>query len=155
MLRRALPLLLLLAPAALASSNYPGDLQSHLDAPAAPACTLCHQSPGGGDTVVTPFGLAMKDEGLTGFGQTALLTGALDALEAAATDSDGDGTGDVDELRAGRDPNVDDGDGGGGGGGDVPPPPAYGFGCAAAPASSTALGASLVLLWGARRRRRR
>jgi MYXO-CTERM domain-containing protein len=151
---RALPFLLMTAPAALASGPYPADLQRHLDASAAPACNLCHQSPQGGDTVVTPFGVAMKDQGLTGFGQTELLTAALDALEAEGTDSDGDGTGDIDELRAGRDPNVDDGDGGGGGGGDVPPPPGYGFGCATAPAASSLVGLVVALGLAARRRRR-
>jgi hypothetical protein len=40
----------------------------------------------------------------------------LDALASDGTDSDGGRTGDIDELRAGTDPNVADDDGGDGGG---------------------------------------
>jgi MYXO-CTERM domain-containing protein len=71
--------------------------------PPAPACRVCHL--GGktsGATVVTPFGLAMRARGLAGRNTVAP---ALDALERAGVDTDGDGTTDVDELRAGTDPN--------------------------------------------------
>jgi MYXO-CTERM domain-containing protein len=89
----------------------------------------------------------MVAEGLTGGSNTTALTTALDALEAAGTDSDGDGTGDIDELRAGEDPNAagvsNDG-----------PTPSYGFGCAAAPAASPLVGALAAFGLLALRRRR-
>ena len=153
-------LVLLVVPAVHASGNFPADIQNHLQAPAVLPCTLCHQSPQGGDAVVTAFGQALKAEGLAGLGDTAALTAALDALEADGTDSDGDGSGDVAELRAGRDPNVDDGDVDGGGG-DGPPVPAYGFGCAAGGHASfasvevVALGAVVAAGRAMVRRRRR
>jgi hypothetical protein len=136
------------AQPAAASFNYPADLAEHLSAPKVPACTLCHQSASGGDALVTPFVEAMRAEGLQGGGQTALLTTALDALDAAGTDSDGDGTSDVDELRAGEDPNA-------AGESNAGPSPEYGFGCAAAaPAAAPLLGVVAALGLLALRRRR-
>jgi MYXO-CTERM domain-containing protein len=130
-----------------ASSTYPGAIKDHLTASKLPACTLCHQTAGGGGPVVTPFAHAMVAEGLTGGSNTTALTAALDALEAAGTDSDGDGTGDIDELRAGGDPNT-------AGASNAGPTPVYGFGCAAAPAASPLVGALAVLGLFALRRRR-
>jgi hypothetical protein len=147
---------LLLAASAQASGNFPGGIQDHLQTADLPRCNVCHQSAGGGDAVVAPFGVAMKGEGLAGGGDTAALVAALDALDDADTDSDGDGTGDIDELREGRDPNVDDGDGDGGdggGGSDVAEPAGFGFGCSASSAPSVALVA--LLACGLRIRRRR
>jgi MYXO-CTERM domain-containing protein len=133
------------AGAAVASSNYPAALRDHLDATSVPSCTACHETNAGGSgTVVQAFGVAMLDAGLVGGGDTASLTAALDALEADNVDSDGDGTGDVDELRAGQDPNV--------AGGVAATPVGYGFGCSTTPTVEPValLGALALLL---RRRR--
>ena len=143
----------LAAVGARASGNYPGDIADHLGGPA-PACTLCHASPGGGGPGVTAVASAMAAEGLTGGANTTAMLAAIDALDAAGTDSDGDEVSDVDELRAGTDPNVA---GSTGGGGDTPPAPAYGFGCAASPVSTDAplLAALAVFAVAGLARRRR
>jgi hypothetical protein len=140
-------LLFVAADAGRASSIYPGRVADHLGGPA-PACNLCHQSPAGGGPVVTAFANAMVDAGLTGGGNDSALLAALDSLDADGVDSDADGTGDVDELRAGTDPNTADG---GGEPVDQPPVPAYGFGCGATATPTLAFTALLLLL---RRRRR-
>ncbi|HEY6561805.1 MAG TPA: hypothetical protein VI072_31260 [Polyangiaceae bacterium] len=93
------------ASVAGASDIFPEELRAHLELPAAPACTLCHDSDEGGtDTVVTPFGVT-----LLRFGATALNAGslraALDAAEQQAPDSDFDTVSDIEELRQGTDPN--------------------------------------------------
>jgi hypothetical protein len=68
-------------------------------------CIICHQTNGGGiGTVVHPFGIAMKAAGLHD-GDTMSLQNALNALEASKTDSDCDGTPDIEQLKMGRDPN--------------------------------------------------
>jgi MYXO-CTERM domain-containing protein len=142
------------ATAALSSSNYPGEVSNHLGGTTPiPSCTACHTSNAGGGGTVTPaFGLAMLDQGLSGGGDVAALTAALDALEAAGTDSDTGGVGDVAELRAGTNPNdgADDGNTGGGGGGDQLQ---YGFGCGATTTPGGAGAALGLLLLGLRRRR--
>lgn len=144
------------ATAALSSSNYPGEVSNHLGGTTPiPSCTACHTSnAGGGGTVTRAFGVAMVDQGLSGGGDVAGLTAALDALETAGTDSDTGGVGDVDELRAGTNPNdgADDGNtGGGGGGGDQLQ---YGFGCSATTMPGATVAALGLLLLGLRRRRR-
>ncbi len=100
-----LTLLSLLTPA-LASGNYPAEVATFTEMSCTPTCLLCHTTAsGGGGTANQPFALALKDRGLTGGGDTDALTTALAALEADAVDSDGDGTTDVEGLRAGLDPN--------------------------------------------------
>lgn len=100
-------LLFLLQGAAHASATYPAALSADVGAPCTfTQCTVCHASNiGGAGTVVTPFGLAMMDAGLTGALQADLIPGALDVLAADGFDSDGDGVSDVDELAAGDDPS--------------------------------------------------
>lgn len=100
---------LLLIAASYASGNYPGVLESELGLPCQPQCIACHATnAGGGGTVTQAFGLALKDRGLTGGGQSELLKTALAALDADGIDSDGDGTTDVDALAAGWNPNGGD-----------------------------------------------
>ncbi|MES2642126.1 MAG: hypothetical protein V4850_21770 [Myxococcota bacterium] len=148
-------LILSLIASAWASSSYPGALETELDMPCAPTCTVCHSTNAGGQgTVVQPFGLAMLDRGLTGAGNIAGLTEALDVMAADAVDSDGDGTSDLDELVLGADPNPDaavfcDIDGGG----EVVVPI---YGCFEGSGSAAGMGLGALLgLMALRRRARR
>ncbi len=106
-------LLSALAPAlAHASVAYPGELKKRWEVEVlpgpAPYCTLCHLSDAGGTgTATTPFGRALLRSGTLG-NNVASLDGALDALDAAASDSDSDGVSDRDELQAGLSPNEGD-----------------------------------------------
>ena len=99
---------LLFAPAvAFGSRDFPEELQSAADMPCRPACTLCHADPSGGTgTVVEPFGRAMRLRGLRGK-HASTIAPALAVLESDGADSDGDGMGDVAELAAGQNPNVE------------------------------------------------
>jgi hypothetical protein len=97
---------LISAGLAAASGNYPSAVQAEADIPCAPTCTVCHATnAGGGGTVTQPFGEAMMARGLTGGGNADALVTALAQLDADAVDSDGDGSTDVDALRAGQNPN--------------------------------------------------
>jgi hypothetical protein len=142
-LRRALVVATLLAAGlAQASSNYPAEVRAHLGLNYTPDCTLCHNVPSGGyGTVTTPFGTSMRARGLVAQNIRSLDT-ALDALAAEKTDSDGDGVPDIDELKAGTDPNA--------AGGGAVPPPTYGcFDVSGQPGSPLALlpvALALVLL---------
>jgi len=120
LLRRALLLLAVLGGgAAHASSIYPPEIRNHLSLSYTPDCSLCHANGQTGfGTVTTPFGTSMRSRGLVAQNIASLDT-ALDALAAERKDSDGDGVPDIDELKAGTNPNV-------AGGGDVPPPS---YGC--------------------------
>jgi hypothetical protein len=109
----------LLAGTAIASPPFPPEIRAHLSLSQTPDCSLCHvNGQTGFGTVNTPFGKSMRARGLLA-GSIASLDTALDALAAERTDSDGDGTPDIDELKAGTDPNV-------AGGGSFPPPT---YGC--------------------------
>lgn len=100
----ALAALLLLSAPCHAHNTFPQQIADQLNMPCVPQCTICHRDNlGGFNTVVQPFGVAMRGVGLT-FDPTTV-TGAVNKLEAAMTDSDGDGTGDILELSAGQDPN--------------------------------------------------
>ena len=118
-MRRALLAVTVLAGGlAHASSIFPPEVRAHLGLSYTPACTLCHNTPSGGfGTVTTPFGTSMIARGLVAQNLQSLDT-ALDALAAEKKDSDGDGVADIDELKAGTDPNV--------AGGGSYPPPSYG-----------------------------
>lgn len=99
-----------LAPArARASASFPPAIQSHLGAPTPiPACTVCHDTASGGSgTANKAFASTMKKNGLVA-GDVASVNKALDAVATAKTDSDSDGTDDIDELKAGRDPSSPD-----------------------------------------------
>ncbi|MBI1948151.1 MAG: hypothetical protein HYS27_20850 [Deltaproteobacteria bacterium] len=151
-MRRTLPLLLLCcAMPAAATSSFPATLRDKLTLDRAPQCTVCHVTGSGGDgTATKPFAVSMVAAGLEPFDE-ASLEAAVAQLDADGTDSDGDGAGDVEELRAGTDPNAPPGTGLEGEGEGEGEPVEYGFGCAGAPDASVAV---LALLWLRRRSRR-
>jgi len=100
----------LFAPHATASTTFPEAVRKQLglqqiaDPPL--GCQLCHQDDNGGYATATkPFGRSLLKAGAAGGSVPSLLT-ALKALEANGTDSDHDGVGDIDELKAGTDPDV-------------------------------------------------
>jgi hypothetical protein len=141
---------LLLGRTAEAFPAFPDDIVQHLHGTAKPACSVCHL---GGKTTnstpITPLALALRARGFTG--DVSSLYAALDLLASDGTDSDGDGVTDVEELRAGTDPNSP-----------VPEAPSAdpAYGCAIAPrpggaAACAAAGTALLLLVLLRRRRRR
>jgi MYXO-CTERM domain-containing protein len=170
-------LLAVLARRADASPTFPAAITSDLSLTytlGASDCIICHNSLAGGiGTVVHPFGLAMKAAGLQ-LENLASLQTALNTLEANKTDSDCDGTPDIEQIKMGRDPNapgeylngssmtapVDPGCTGADAGADAVLVPAYG--CAAqlsrAPAawpSAVAVIALFGALSGQRRRNRK
>jgi hypothetical protein len=96
--------LLTFSASAHAAPDFPTLLAQQLNMPCPPPCTICHQDLAGGfNTVVKPFGRAMMAAGLNPVDST--MAPALATLEKNQTDSDHDGTNDVLELSAGKDPN--------------------------------------------------
>ena len=138
---------LLGAASASASANYPGVVKSDLGLSSMPGCELCHfNGQTGMGTVTTPVGKSLKARGMT-VGNASSLSTALARLTSDKTDSDGDGVGDVDELKAGTDPNVANAAADGG----PTPPPTGGlasptYGCAATP-GELPFGTLLALAW--------
>jgi hypothetical protein len=99
-----------MAPHAAASATFPEALRKKLGlaqiAGPPPGCRLCHKDDLGGlKTASKPFARSLLKAGAMGANVPSLLA-ALDALESQNTDSDGDGVGDIAELKAGTDPNV-------------------------------------------------
>ena len=136
---------LLLVHTAAANPKYPAIVYNELGLDVAPACTLCHRDNLGGlGTVEKPFGLELMDRGLSGTNGESELPGLLDDMETDDVDSDGDGVGDIAELKDGTDPNV---------AGSTLSPPKYGCLSTASGAAPTAL-LALAALGLARRRRR-
>lgn len=100
---------LAVASVAHATPNFPGALQKIASMPAAPACALCHAGGNGQrGNVTTPFGASMRARGLVA-NDEASLQKAYDTMTSDKVDSDGDGKLDVDELKAGTDPNTPEG----------------------------------------------
>lgn len=158
-----------LAPAALASDTYPGAVQSALGT-CTMQCTLCHTTLAGGPgNLNTGFGEAIQATAELSIRQPSSIAAALQKMEEGPCieslgampvqgpcDSDGDGTGDVEELRQGRDPNVS-------GEGNICGGPTYGCGARVARGTSDfdwvalliAGAAAAIMIGGARRVRRR
>jgi len=90
------------------TDNFPSAMQRDLALSYSPPCSLCHV---GGvtqqGTVNTPFGKSMRARGLVAYDENALAA-TLATMQDAHVDSDGDGTADIDELKAGTDANVSD-----------------------------------------------
>jgi hypothetical protein len=97
--------LLTLAPTARATPAFPAAIQERLALQAPPACTLCHEGGERRGTVTTPVGTVLRARGLQAY-DVGSLERAIGALEGERHDADGDGVSDLDELRAGTDPNV-------------------------------------------------
>lgn len=93
------------APVAHAERQFAEAAMAHLALPYEPPCRVCHiQGTTGPGTLSTPFVMSLRAHGFDG--DQASLVAALDALATDATDSDGDGVSDYDELLADRDPNT-------------------------------------------------
>jgi hypothetical protein len=106
LLSASLALLALAAPGlAAASPTFPGALTTNLQLEYSPPCTVCHPGATGLGTATSEFAVAMRDRGLAA-ADTASLATALDQMEADNVDSDGDGTIDVEQLKAGKDPST-------------------------------------------------
>jgi len=92
------------ASSALALPRFPGEVADLLGTDAVPGCKLCHlEAKTTGVTAATPFVLSLEARGFDG--KASNLGGALTRSETDRVDTDGDGTIDVEELRAGTDPN--------------------------------------------------
>ncbi|CAN5365836.1 hypothetical protein BH09MYX1_BH09MYX1_10230 [soil metagenome] len=97
---------LLSATSAFATSNFPSTIRAKLTLSYDPACATCHSNGiTGRGTVTTPFGKSMLARGLVASDESAL-DGALDKMITDKVDSDLDGVTDIDELKAGTDPNA-------------------------------------------------
>lgn len=145
--------LLFFAATAHALSNFPGLVSDHLAMECNPSCTLCHTTPAGGaGTATQPFAEALFAEGLVS-SDSATLTAALDAVQAAGAtyDANADGVNDVDELTVGEDPNPDGTDFCPAGG---DAPPALTRGCFADGTAASVLGVGFVAAAFRRGRRR-
>lgn len=79
-------------------------IQDELGLSCAPRCTICHETERGGAKTLVDFGVSAFRAGLRG-ANNGTVAAALDKLVMSGTDTDQDGTGDVDELLAGNDPN--------------------------------------------------
>lgn len=94
------------SPPARATERMPRAIATDLGLSYVPECSLCHVGGNAGPgTARSPFALTARSYGLDGSDRTLLQT-ALQKMEAAKVDSDGDGVPDIAELRAGNDPNI-------------------------------------------------
>ncbi len=90
---------------AQAKDEFPGEIERDVAGVTYQVpCSVCHiKGNTGGSTPIMPFALSLRTRGLSG--DTSSLKTALTKLDQAGTDSDGDGTPDIQELVAGTDPN--------------------------------------------------
>ena len=129
---------------AAATPSFPSTIRAVESLSYVPDCSLCHRGTPAVGTVTTPFGISMRQRGLRMYDDPSLRA-ALAAMEAERVDSDGDGVADIDELRAGTNPNVGTlADGGAAPSTTDFPEPSYGVGCATG--AGSAQSAALVAL---------
>jgi hypothetical protein len=95
------------APRVHAREPLSPEVAAQLSLSYVPACTLCHSAGAEGGPADTPFATAMRARGLSASADS--VAPALDRLRRDGVDSDGDGTGDIDEIIAATDPNADGG----------------------------------------------
>jgi Bacterial TSP3 repeat len=89
---------------AQAKAEFPSDVQRSLGLSYEVPCSVCHIAGNvGSATPITPLALSLSARGMKGDGSS--LSSALSKLESDSVDSDGDGTSDIAELKAGTDPN--------------------------------------------------
>lgn len=89
---------------AQAVEEFPGQIQSDLSLSYQVPCSVCHiKGNTGASTPIAAFALSLRSRGLQG--DPSSLSSALSRSESDRVDSDGDGTPDIAELRAGTDPN--------------------------------------------------
>ena len=92
------------APRAQAREALSPEVAAQLSLAYVPACTLCHSAGAAGGPADTPFATSMRARGLSASADS--VAPALDSVGRDGVDSDGDGTGDIDELIAATDPNT-------------------------------------------------
>lgn len=86
----------------LSTANFPAEVSNATSGPV-PDCALCHRGTPMKGTVTTPFGAALRARGAVAADAPALGR-ALGQM--MGVDSDADGVSDLDELKAGSDPNA-------------------------------------------------
>jgi hypothetical protein len=153
LLDTSIAVLVAIAPAvALATPEFPADIQSDLMLDYTPPCTICHVGVPGPTTATTPFATAMQARGLAPYDDSSLAT-ALQKMESDKVDSDGNGVPDIEQLEAGDDPSTGESLA------DSGPTTVYGCGAQLAVGATSwqgaaALGTALALGLGLGRRRR-
>lgn len=89
---------------ATATPTFPDVIKEDLQLADSPDCTLCHEGTPKIGSVTTPFGAHMMERNLVAYDEDSLRT-ALKAVDGEKSDVDADGVPDIDELKAGTDPN--------------------------------------------------
>lgn len=88
-----------------ALQDYADEIQRVLELPDKPSCLFCHARNDRGLATDTLFNRALKSRGFSRRLGLPSLRSAITSLDDMNTDSDRDGVGDIDELRAGANPN--------------------------------------------------
>ncbi len=97
---------LLSASPVYAIPMFPRHVKDTYDMPCAPPCIICHATDQGGvGTVTRPFGVELRRLGVVTSRHDTLLAALGYLAQHPEIDANGDGIGDAEELRAGRNPN--------------------------------------------------